>query len=70
MGRVNSTGLVYSCTMERFGTCSGIRGNTSRYIDGNGNNLANDLGMAFQIRILFPDEFSEGRLYDQARKSA
>lgn len=65
MGGENRTGLVYSCPIEP-GTCEGVRGNTALY-EGNAN-VTNGIGTVARIGRLFPNAFSEGRLFDSTRK--
>ena len=66
--RVEQTGLVYSCPVLP-GTCDGVRGDTTRYLS-NTSALDNNggLGPNMDRPIEFPQNFVEGRLFDQARK--
>ncbi|XP_064401213.1 integrin alpha-IIb-like [Halichondria panicea] len=61
--RQDRTGLVYSCPLTP-GACEGVRGNTSSYIDN--ELLANNMGSVQLGTDVPPDEFCEGRLFDQA----
>ena len=64
------TGLVYSCPVLP-GTCDGVRGDTARYLGDTGNVAAardNNGKLDSRRPTDFPQEFAEGRLFDQARK--
>ena len=64
---VNQTGLVYNCPIGT-GSCEGVRGNTAVYIGTNLDDITNEVGDVPFRRDLFPQTYSEGRLFDQARK--
>ena len=69
--REDETGLVYSCPILP-GPCEGVRGDTSLYLDeSNLEVLNNDLSL-FDSQLTvpppFPINFTEGRLFDQARE--
>ena len=70
--RVEQTGLVYSCPVLP-GTCDGVRGDTALYLTnsdtGNVAAARDNNGEEDSRRPTdFPQEFAEGRLFDQARK--
>ena len=65
-----NTGLVYSCPIGP-GDCEGVTGNRDLYI---GSGILNDttnhvLSISLGSDNFFPPALSEGRLFDQARKS-
>ena len=62
------TGLVYSCPIG-LGSCEGVTGNRDVYIGPSINpNITNAIGATNGALFLFPQAYSEGRLFDQARK--
>ena len=64
--RAERSGLIYTCPVQP-GTCDGVRGDTSRYLDvphARDNNPCVD-GLTLRN---FPQSYIEGRLFDQARK--
>ena len=62
----DQTGLVYSCPVSP-GNCEGVRGDVDSYINDEGR--ADNIGATSEINNpRLPVEYSEGRLFDQARE--